>query len=97
MLQKNDLTFTVLSDAGNQLARKLGIISHKRSDEASAASEALGAAVSAGNVDGTEDVPMPTTILVDAAGTIAWIDVHADYSTRTEVSEIIAAAQRIKK
>jgi peroxiredoxin len=95
MAQKNELTFAVLSDPGNQLARKLGILSHPRSDEAAAASQALGGDIAATNIDGTADVPMPTAMLVNAAGTIAWIDVHADYATRTEVAEILAAARQM--
>jgi len=34
---------------------------------------------------------MPTVVLVDGEGTIRWIDVHPNYTTRTEVSEIGAA------
>ena len=36
-------------------------------------------------------VPMPAVVLVDAEGTIRWIDVHPNYTTRTEVPQIIAA------
>jgi hypothetical protein len=34
---------------------------------------------------------MPTTVLVDAEGTIRWIDVHPDYTTRSEPDEILSA------
>jgi peroxiredoxin len=95
MQQINSLTFTVASDPGNQLAGKLGILSPSRSEEARAASAALGADVAAANADGTDAVPMPTTIVVDVGGTIAWIDVHANYTTRSEVAQILAAARRL--
>jgi hypothetical protein len=30
-------------------------------------------------------------VVTDAAGVIRWIDVHPNYTTRTEVSQILAA------
>ena len=43
------------------------------------------------NADGTHGVPMPTVVIVDGTGIIRWIDVHPDYTTRTEVADIIDA------
>ena len=43
------------------------------------------------NADGTTGLPMPTVIIADAAGTIRWIDVHRDYTTRTEPGQILQA------
>ena len=34
---------------------------------------------------------MPTVLVVDADGVITWSDVHPDYTTRTEVPDILAA------
>jgi hypothetical protein len=34
---------------------------------------------------------MPTVAIIDGTGVLRWIDVHSDYSTRTEVPEILAA------
>ena len=36
-------------------------------------------------------LPMPTVVIVDTAGTIRWIDVHPNYTIRTEAAEILAA------
>ncbi|TMR94007.1 peroxiredoxin-like family protein [Nonomuraea basaltis] len=90
MRQVNDLTFTVLSDPGNQIARQLGIITAPSRD-ARAAQLAMGIDVAAGNADGTASMPMPTIVLTNADGAIAWIDVHPDYSTRTEPADILTA------
>ncbi|NJP75059.1 AhpC/TSA family protein, partial [Streptomyces sp. C1-2] len=34
---------------------------------------------------------MPTVALVDDRGVLRWIDVHPDYTTRTEPDRILAA------
>jgi peroxiredoxin len=88
--QTNELTFTVLSDPGNQIAGKLGILTAP-SDGARQTQAKLGLDVAAVNADGTATLPMPTTVLVDAEGTIQWIDVHPNYTTRSEPDEILAA------
>lgn len=90
MQEKNELSFTVLSDPGNQVAVGLGVLTAP-TENARAAQRVLGLDLSAANADGTYGVPMPTVVLVDAAGTIRWIDVHPDYTTRTEVAEIVDA------
>lgn len=88
--EKNELTFTVLSDPGNQLAKAVGILTAP-SDEARAAQLQLGLDLTAVNADGTTGLPMPTTIIVDTDHVIRWIDVHPDYTTRSEPAEILAA------
>jgi len=39
---------------------------------------------------------MPTVVIVDATAVIRWIDVHPDYTTRTEVSDILAALDTLR-
>jgi peroxiredoxin len=89
-LEKNELTFRVLSDPGNQVAKVVGILTAP-SDEARAAQLQLGLDLTAVNADGTVGLPMPTTMIVDADRVIRWIDVHPDYATRSEPDEILAA------
>jgi peroxiredoxin len=94
MQEKHELTFTVLSDPGNQIAKALGVLTHP-SESVRALHAQMGDIVAKGNADGTDGLPMPTVVVVDAAGTIRWIDVHPNYSTRTEVSEILAALSAV--
>ncbi|GAA4210761.1 peroxiredoxin-like family protein [Streptosporangium oxazolinicum] len=93
--ETNELTFTVLSDPGNQLATALGIVT-RPTDGARESQTALGIDVAGGNGDGTTDIPMPTTVLVDADGTIRWIDVHPNYTTRTEPQQILDAVTSLR-
>jgi peroxiredoxin len=90
MQEKNDLTFTVLSDPGNQVAAGLGVLTAP-TDDARAAQRTLGLELSEANADGTHGVPMPTVAIVDSARIIRWIDVHPNYTTRTEVVDIVGA------
>jgi peroxiredoxin len=91
--EKNELSFTVLSDPGNQLAAGLGVLTAP-SDAARAAQRTLGLDLADANADGTANLPMPTVVIVDGACIIRWIDVHPDYTTRTEVAAIIEALGR---
>jgi peroxiredoxin len=88
MQQKHDLAFTVLSDPGNAIARHLGILTQP-SDEARAAQLQLGLDLTSVNADGTVNLPMPATIILDGDHVVRWIDVHPDYSSRTEPLQIL--------
>jgi peroxiredoxin len=88
--EKNELSFVVLSDPGNQIATALGVLTAP-SDDARAAQRTLGLDLAEVNADGTHGIPMPTVVIVDGAGIIRWIDVHPDYTTRTEVADIVDA------
>jgi len=90
MQEKNELTFTVLSDPGNRLARAIGVVITP-SEAARAAQLSRGLDIAASNADGKPEIPMPTAVILDADHIVRWIDVHPDYTTRTEPDEILAA------
>ena len=88
--EANELSYAVVSDPGNQLATALGILTRPTAD-AQAAQRSLGLDLTEVNSDGTATLPMPTTLIVDAEGIVRWIDVHPDYTTRSEAADILAA------
>ena len=92
--EKNELTFTVLSDLGNQVAKAVGILTAP-SAEARAAQLELGLDLAVVNADGTTGLPMPTTIILDADHVVRWVDVHPDYTTRSEPAQILAALDAV--
>jgi peroxiredoxin len=94
MQEKNDLRFAVLSDPGLRLTRSIGIITAP-SKEARAAQLQLGLDLEAINADGTTALPMPTVLILDPDLTVRWVDVHPDYSTRSEPAEILRALDAI--
>ena len=94
MQQKNGLVFTVVSDPGNTIAGRLGILT-RPSPEARAAQLHLGLDLAGVNADGTITLPMPATVILDAGRAVRWIDVHPDYSTRTEPLQVIDALDHL--
>jgi len=95
MQQKNGLAFTVVSDPGNVIAGRLGILTQP-SDDARAAQLQLGLDLAAVNADGTSVLPMPATVILGPGRIVRWIDVHPDYSTRTEPEQVIDAVDRLR-
>jgi peroxiredoxin len=94
MQDKHDLAFTVVSDPGNMIARGLGILTQP-SDEARAAQLQLGLDLTTVNADGSVALPMPAMVIADAGHVVRWIDVHPDYSTRTEPAQILSALDQL--
>ncbi len=93
-VRNGGLAFTVLSDPANGFIRELGIIT----EPASAARDAhtkLGFDVADSNADHTGDIPFPTVLVVDAQRRVRFADVHVDYTSRTEVSTILAAVEAL--
>lgn len=43
---------------------------------------------------GIRHLPIPTTILVDAAGVVRWIDQASDYQVRSHPDRVLAAVRR---
>ena len=87
--EKNELTFTVLSDPGNAVARAFGI-AHRIDPRVVALQRANGVDVAAANGQAVAEVPVPATYVTDAGGTIRYASVDADYTRRTDPQEIVA-------
>lgn len=94
MQDKHELSYVVLSDPGNQIAGKLGILTAPNPATV-AAQAALGVDLTEVNADRSRTLPMPTTAIVDADGVLRWLDVHPNYATRSEPADILAALSTI--
>jgi len=92
--EKNELTYTVLSDTGAHLADALRI-TFDPSEEGLAAQRALGVDIRTTRDDGGTQLPMPTVLIVDRDHIVRFVDIHPDYTGRTEVSDILAALQTL--
>jgi len=92
--EKADLGYTVLSDAGAKLASSLGI-TFEPSEEGLEAQRKLGVDIRTTRSDGGTVLPMPTVLIVDRNRVVRFVDIHPDYTGRTEVDEILAALQTL--
>lgn len=95
MEQKNALKFKVLSDAGNEVARKYGLV-YKIPEQIRALYQPGGFIdLSKYNGDDTMELPLAVTYVVDTDGIIKYAFVDADYRKRAETSEVLAAVLKL--
>jgi peroxiredoxin len=92
--EKNDLSFSVLSDIGGELASAAGI-RFTLSDEVRPFYEKAGHALPQRNGDGLWALPMPATFVVERGGRIAKAFVEPDYRKRLDPREALAALRAI--
>ena len=96
LAEKRALTFVVLSDEGNQVARQFGLVF--QIDEAvRSAFRQVGANLPMYNGDGSWDLPMPGTFLVDQSGTVRLAYVDPDFTHRLDPSIIIARLKELQR
>lgn len=92
--QKNGLTFHVLSDVGNGVARKFGLV-FKLPPELRAFYQSLGIDLAAQNGDESFELPLSATYLIDRSGIVRNVYVDADYVKRMEPTDILASLRAI--
>jgi peroxiredoxin len=95
LAQKLDLTFALLSDRGNQVARQFGLVF--TIDEAvRGAHKQVGADLPRFNGIESWELPMAGTFLIDQAGTVRLAFVHPDFTRRLDPSVVIARLNELK-
>jgi peroxiredoxin len=92
--EQNELEFTVLSDVGNVVSRQLGL-AFQVSDAVREAMSSLGADLGKANGTGEWELAYPAVVVVDRDRTIRYVDVHPDYTTRTEPARILEAVKSL--
>ncbi|MGD1902816.1 MAG: peroxiredoxin-like family protein [Geitlerinemataceae cyanobacterium] len=88
--EKNELSFPVLSDVGNAVAREFGLV-FELATELRPLYEGFGLDIPAHNGDDTFELPVPATCVIAADGTVLHAFVNVDYTQRLEPAEILAA------
>jgi peroxiredoxin len=95
LAEKMKLTFLVLSDAGNQVARQFGLVF--AIDEAVRdAHRQVDANLPTFNGDDSWELPMAGTFLVDPSGTVRLAFVDPDFTCRLDPSVMIARLKEFK-
>ncbi len=94
-VEKKELSFTVLTDAGNHVAREYGLV-YKVSASLHNIYEQLGIILPEYNGDASWELPISATYILDQAGTIRTAFVDADFTHRLEPSAVLKGIQEAK-
>jgi peroxiredoxin len=92
--EKNELRFPVLSDHGNEVARKFRIV-HEISPEVVAYQRRNGNDVATYNGAESAEVPLPATYVADRDGVVHYAFVSADYTRRSDPDEVVEAVRAV--
>ena len=92
--EKNELQFQVLSDQGNAVARKFGLV-FTLPDALRPLYEKFGIDIPKYNGDDSYEIPVPATYVIDQNRIIRFSFVNTDYTQRAEPAEVVAALQQI--
>jgi peroxiredoxin len=94
--EKAELAYPALSDTAAELATSLGI-TFQPSESGLTAQREFGVDIRATRADNGTMLPMPTVLIVDRDHVVRFVDIHPDYTGRTEVSDILAALEALPR
>lgn len=89
-VEQKALTFPVLSDAGNAVARQYGLV-YRLSEPLQALQTAFGNPIPKFNGDSSWELPVPATFVLDRPGTVVLAHVDPNYTVRLEPAAILEA------
>ena len=95
-VEKHNLTFEVLSDIDNLLARKFGLV-FSLGEPLRPIYRKIGHDIPGQNGNDTWELPVPATFVVDRDGTIVYRYVNIDYTQRAEPAAIVAALENLRQ
>jgi peroxiredoxin len=93
--QKNELEFPVLSDRGNQVARRFGL-AFKLDASLEPIYRGFGVDLQAHNGDDSKELPVPATYVIAADGTVVDVYVDVDYRRRLDPDVILDWLDRVR-
>lgn len=91
----NELTFDVLSDVGNTVARRFGLV-YALPEELRAALRSNNKALPGVNGDESWELPVPATYVIDRDRRVALAAIDVDYRNRLEPEAILAALKSLR-
>jgi peroxiredoxin len=93
--ETNALTFDVLSDVGNVVARRFGLV-YALPEELRAALRSNNKALPTVNGDESWELPVPATYVIAPDGRVALAHIEVDYRKRLEPEAILTALKSLK-
>ncbi len=94
-VEKKELTFTVLSDVGNSVARQYKIV-FALPEQFRTMYTSIGSDVPTFDGDSSWELPMPGTFIVAQDGTIRLAFVHEDHTRRLEPAALLESLRALK-
>lgn len=88
------LKIDILSDPGNEVASRYGL-KYQMPDELITIYKQFGLDIPMHNGDDSWTLPIPTTLILDGGGVVRHADINADYTSRPEPEETLAALKKI--
>lgn len=85
------MRFDLLSDAGNRVSGRYGLVSTVAPDLRAIYLDMWGIDLPKFNGDDSWTLPIPARFLIDGRGTIRWAQADPDYTKRPEPSETLEA------
>jgi peroxiredoxin len=96
--EKNQLTYPILSDFENRVARQFGIVFQVGDGVKELGKNVFKNDLELRNGEGSYQLPVPATYVIDTSGIIRFSHVDADYMTgRVEAETVVAALEAIAR
>lgn len=93
--EKDQLTFPVLSDVGNKVASRFGVV-FQLGEQLQELYRQFGHPLDLFNgPDGQQHLPVPATFLIDRSGRIRLAHVDADYTQRLDPDDVVAKLSKL--
>lgn len=93
--EKDALSFPVLSDVGNKVARSFGLV-FRVPDDVIPIYRPFGIDLDQRNGDASHELPMPGTYIIGRDGIVRLSYVKADYAQRLPVEDLLAALHKMR-
>lgn len=87
--EKNNLTFPVLSDSNNEVARGMGLVFDVPKEVVNISKSEFNLDLTKFNEKDNPELPIPASYVVDTNGIIQFAFVNPDYTKRAEPSDIL--------
>lgn len=92
--EENKVSFEVLSDVGNKVARQFGLV-FTLPERLRRLYKKFGADVAAANGDESYELPLAATYVIGVDGIIRYAFVDTDYTKRLEPEEVVRVLKKI--
>jgi peroxiredoxin len=79
----------VLSDVGNRVARDYGLV-FKQAETSTEVGREVGLELADYNGDSSQELPVASTFVISADGTVRFVSISADYRWRIGPDEVLA-------